>query len=101
MKTLIIYSSKTGNTRSIAEAIHEALPDSDILPVENAPAPETLPGEYGMVCVGYWVDKGMPDAKARAYLENLRGVRAPCSARWAHGRTPNTPETASEKAKLC
>ena len=76
MKTLIIYSSKTGNTRSIAEAIHEALPDSDILPVENAPAPETLPGEYGMVCVGYWVDKGMPDAKARAYLENLRGVRA-------------------------
>lgn len=76
MKTLIIYSSKTGNTLSIAEAIHEALPDSDILPVENAPAPETLPGEYGMVCVGYWVDKGMPDAKARAYLENLRGVRA-------------------------
>ncbi len=65
MKTLIIYSSKTGNTRSIAEAIHEALPDSDILPVENAPAPETLPGEYGM-----------PDAKARTYLENLRGVRA-------------------------
>ena len=67
MKTLIIYSSKTGNTRSIAEAIHEALPDSDILPVENAPAPETLPGEYGMVCVGYWVDKGMPDAKVALF----------------------------------
>lgn len=76
MKTLIIYSSRTGNTRNIAEAIQEALPDSDIFPVENAPAPETLPGEYGMVCVGYWVDKGMPDAKAKAYLETLRGVRA-------------------------
>ena len=75
MKTLIIYSSKTGNTRSIAEAIHEALPDSDILPVENAPAPETLPGEYGMVCVGYWVDKGMPDAQAKAYLETVRDAK--------------------------
>ena len=53
MKTLIIFSSKTGNTRSIAETIHEALPNSDIFPVENAPAPETLPGEYCLVCVGY------------------------------------------------
>lgn len=75
MKTLIIYSSKTGNTRNIAEAIHDALPGSDILPVENAPAPESLPGDYGMICVGYWVDKGMPDAKAKACLEALRGAR--------------------------
>ena len=86
MKTLIIYSSKTGNTRSIAEAIHEALPDSDILPVENAPAPETLPGEYGMVCVGYWVDKGGPDAAMTAFMETVetKNVGVFCTlAYWA------------------
>ena len=72
MKALVVYSSRTGNTRKIAEAIAAVLPGCEIHPVESAPAPEG----YDLVAVGYWVDKGMPDAKARAYLENLRGVRA-------------------------
>ncbi len=76
MKSLIVYSSRTGNTRSIAEAIHDALPDSDLVPLEQAPAPETLPGNYDLICLGYWVDRGMPDAKAKAYLEAMSGVCA-------------------------
>ena len=75
MKSLIVYSSRTGNTRSIAEAIAAALPESDIFAVEEAPAADSLPATYGMVCVGYWVDKGMPDEKAKTYLESLKGCK--------------------------
>ena len=35
--------------------------------MESAPAPEG----YDLVAVGYWVDKGMPDAQAKAYLETV------------------------------
>ena len=68
MKALVVYSSRTGNARKIAEAIAAVLPGCEIHPVESAPAPEG----YDLVAVGYWVDKGMPDAQAKAYLETVR-----------------------------
>ena len=68
MKALVVYSSRTGNTRKIAEAIAAVRPGCEIHPVESAPAPEG----YDLVAVGYWVDKGMPDAQAKAYLETVR-----------------------------
>ena len=51
MKALVVYSSRTGNTRKIAEAIAAVLPGCEIHPVESAPA---------------------PDAQAKAYLETVR-----------------------------
>ena len=39
MKILIAVSSKTGNTRKIAEAIHAALPEAELHNVESAPDP--------------------------------------------------------------
>ena len=71
MKALVVYSSRTGNTRKIAEAIAAVLPGCEIHPVESAPAPEG----YDLVAVGYWVDKGMPDAQAKAYLETVRDAK--------------------------
>ena len=35
MKTLIVYSSLTGNTKKVAEAIAAVLPGCDLLPVET------------------------------------------------------------------
>lgn len=67
MKSLIVYSSRTGNTRKIAEAIAAVLPGCAVHPVESAPAPEG----YDLIAVGYWVDKGMPDAQAKDYLERV------------------------------
>ena len=61
MKSLVVYSSRTGNTRKIAEAVAEALPGCHLHPVEEAPQPEG----YDLVAVGYWVDKGMPDDAAK------------------------------------
>lgn len=71
MKSLIVYSSRTGNTRQIAEAIAEVLPGCHLCPVEEAPEPQG----YDFIAVGYWVDKGMPDSKAQAYMENIRHSR--------------------------
>ena len=68
MKALVVYSSRTGNTRKIAEAIAAVLPGCEIHPVESAPAPEG----YDLVAVGYWVDKGMPDAQAVRACENMK-----------------------------
>jgi flavodoxin len=48
---MVIYSSKTGNTKMIAEAIHKALPqDTEIYPVDNAPCPNN----YDFIAVGGW-----------------------------------------------
>ncbi len=67
MKSLIVYSSRTGNTQKVAEAIAAVLPNSDIFPVAEAPSADG----YDLVAVGYWVDKGMPDAQCKAYIETI------------------------------
>lgn len=68
MKTLLVYSSRTGNTRTVAQAIAEILPGCQEYAVESAPSSEG----FDLVAVGYWVDKGMPDAAAKAYLEGIQ-----------------------------
>ncbi len=69
-RSLIVYSSKTGNTKMIAEAIGKVIPNCEIYPVENAPEPD----DYAFVSVGYWVDKGLPDAKAKKYIESINNA---------------------------
>lgn len=72
MKTLIVYSSLTGNTKKVAEAIASILPSCDIFPVQEAPS--STEG-YGLVAVGYWVDKGMPDSRTMDWLKCVRNSR--------------------------
>jgi flavodoxin len=72
---LIVYSSKTGNTRKLAEGIHrglaEALRTARIAAVEENPDP----GEAPWVLVGFWADRGNADQKALRYLKSLEGRR--------------------------
>ena len=72
MKTLVIYSSLTGNTKKVAQAVAGVLPDCTLLPVEEAPS---CVAEYDLVAVGYWVDKGMPDGKTRRWLSGVKNAR--------------------------
>lgn len=72
MKTLIVYSSLTGNTKKVAEAIASILPSCDIFPVQEAPS--STEG-YGLVAVGYWVDKGMPDSRTKDWLKGVKNSR--------------------------
>ena len=68
MNACIVYSSCTGNTRKVAEALADTsgLP---CFPVRNAPEPD----DFDMLALGFWVRKGLPDARALRYMERVRG----------------------------
>ena len=73
MKVLVTYSSKTGNTKKLAEGIYEGLGNMDktILPMNEATSLE----EYDIVLAGYWVDKGGPNTEAAEYLKKITGKK--------------------------
>ena len=70
MNILLIYSSKTGNTQKVAQAIGEAL---SVVPtrVEDNPSPKG----YDWIIAGFWVDRGTADGKMKAYLQKLTGQK--------------------------
>lgn len=69
-KWLIVYSSSTGNTKVIAEAIKEALPvDTDIFNVREVP--EDL-SAYEVIAVGYWLSRGGPDKLMQDFLPHIK-----------------------------
>jgi len=68
MKNLVVYSSRTGNTRMIAEAIYSIMPEgTELFPVEEAPDPSG----YDFVALGFWVDKGAPDDAMMKYMNRV------------------------------
>lgn len=71
MKILIVYSSLTGNTKMVAEAIADEVGTEALFAVEENPDAAV----YDLVAVGFWVDKGTADAKAASYLPSLRGKK--------------------------
>lgn len=68
MKYAIVYSSRTGNTRQLADALHNALPAGDCLYL-GIPAPEALAADR--VYVGFWTDKGTCDETVAAFLQSI------------------------------
>ncbi|MDO5695812.1 MAG: flavodoxin family protein [Eubacteriales bacterium] len=72
MKTLIAYSSKTGNTKKVAEAIHATTGGDFVDIIAN---PDVDLDAYEQVIFGFWVDKGGPDEQANAFFETVRNKR--------------------------
>ncbi len=69
MKSLVVYSSESGNTRKLAEAVYEFLSgDKEIATVADAPDP----AGYGFVAVGFWLKAGQPDPDSQAFLARLK-----------------------------
>jgi flavodoxin len=72
---LIVYSSKTGNTKKLAEGIHRALGESGcparIAAVGEKPEAAGAP----WVLVGFWADRGHADEKALEFIRGLEGCR--------------------------
>lgn len=56
MKILITYSSKTGNTEKIAQAIHRGIPTATLLPIS-----EIINLDYDLIFVGGWIDRATFD----------------------------------------
>ena len=72
MKTLVVYSSRTGNTKKVADAIYEIMPEgSKIAPVTDDP----IFMDYDFIALGFWVDKGLPDRKAQEYMRKIKGKK--------------------------
>ncbi len=70
MKICIVYSSITGNTRAVAEAL-AAVSGAPCFPVRDAPNPM----EYDVLALGFWVRLGLPDARAQRYMRRVRGKK--------------------------
>lgn len=68
----IIYSSKTGNTKKIAEVFYAVAADRcDLMDVKEAGDV----GKYKVVFAGYWVDRGAPNAEMQKFLSSLQNMR--------------------------
>ena len=69
MKTLVVYSSLTGNTKRLAEGIYDALENvqKDIKSVDKVDNID----EYEVIIAGYWVDKGGPNKQMAKFLTEL------------------------------
>ena len=72
MKYAIVFSSQTGNTRQLAEAVRTSLPQADCL-YFGPPCEQAL--EAGMLYVGFWTDKGTCDAQTAAFLRTVGARR--------------------------
>ncbi|HML45503.1 MAG TPA: flavodoxin family protein [Clostridia bacterium] len=71
MTYAVVYSSRTGNTRAVAQAVAASLPGCLLLPVEDSAAALAC----DVLFVGGWIDRGTFDEKTRAFLEALSGKR--------------------------
>lgn len=65
----IFYSSRTGNTRMLADAIREALPEDACDAFGTNDTAEPL---SELLYVGFWTDRGNADGDALALLARLR-----------------------------
>ncbi|MEN8691626.1 MAG: flavodoxin family protein [Desulfobacterales bacterium] len=70
MKTLVVYSSQSGNTRKLADAVFAAIDaEKEIYPVDEAPDPSG----YNPVAVGFWFKAGKPDPLSLEFLSKIKG----------------------------
>ncbi|MCK4258617.1 MAG: flavodoxin family protein [Halanaerobiales bacterium] len=68
MKVLVTYSSRTGNTKKVAEGILEIMPKgTNIFSIEEVPSFD----EYDFIALGFWVDKGTADEKSQKYMQKI------------------------------
>lgn len=68
MKSLVVYSSITGNTKKIAEIIYNEIPFEKNMYKSNE---EFDCNKYDLIIIGYWVDKGICDNSTREFIDNI------------------------------
>lgn len=83
MKILVAYSSLTGNTKKVAQAINEVV-QGELISINDNPNPN----DYDAVIVGYWADRGKADKLADAFLKKV--FRKPCGVFATLGAYPDS-----------
>lgn len=65
MKSLVVYSSQSGNTKKLAPAVYEFIADpKDMSAAGEAPDP----AGYDLIALDFWLQGGKPDFKSEAYI---------------------------------
>lgn len=90
MKSLVLYSSRTGNTKKVAEAIAGALSEAELLPLRQMPADLSA---YGLVFLGFWAFRRGADPETRAAAEKISGKKIALFA--TAGAYPDSPSAKS------
>jgi flavodoxin len=73
MKSLVLYSSQSGNTKKLADSIYATLPsDKKISPIDKAPG---LLSDFDFIAVGFWFQGGKPDPKTARFLPQLKNIK--------------------------
>jgi flavodoxin I len=68
MKTLIVYSSQTGNTEKLAKTVKDLLKgEKTFCPVAEAPDPRG----FDLIALGFWLQAGKPDPNSATYLAKI------------------------------
>ena len=70
MKYAIVFSSQTGNTKQLAEAVSSVLPQADLC-FFGSPSQEALQAER--LFIGFWTDKGRCNQEISDFLKTLKG----------------------------
>ena len=84
MSYAIVFSSQTGNTKLLAEALKNSLPQEECLYI-GTPDPKALNADT--LYVGFWTDKGNADAASLSFLKLLQDKNAvywsqTCISQW-------------------
>ena len=71
MSWAVIYSSLTGNTKSVAEKIAEVAGDADLFEIKDAPLDFS---NYEVVAIGYWLKRGGADPLTSEFLPKIQNA---------------------------
>jgi len=73
MKVLVLYSSRTGNTKKIAETIYEEIGKGDCFSVEDYPKNNF--NEYDLIFLGSWINRGDFSKELKKAIENIKNKK--------------------------
>ena len=98
MKAIIVYSSLTGNTEMVGQAIYDVLADeAECFRVDKAPAPDG----FDLIVPGFWVDQGRADQDMLEYLRKIENKAvAFFFTLGAYPDSPHADEVAQATAEL-
>ena len=74
MKGLIIYSSKTGNTKRMAEKIYEVLKKEHLMTIKDIRNTPNIKN-YDFILLGAWIDRGTLEPKTLKFLKTIENKK--------------------------
>ena len=75
MSSLVVFSTSTGNTKKIADAIFSALKDKDKKITDVNEINTININEFERIIIGGWIDKGEIDEKAKEFVTKLKNKK--------------------------